>query len=539
MQGALRSKRAVASRGRLLTLAVLVCLVSQTALVPSRAVSADRPNLLIIHTDEHNFRTLGCYRKLLPGEQAFMWGKDAVVTTPNIDWIADGGAICTSFYATTPVCSPSRASFVSGRYPQNTPVVTNNIPLDGNIVTFAEVLRRHGYATGYAGKWHLDGPGKPQWAPKRKFGFEDNRYMFNRGHWKQLEDTPNGPRVKARDARGRPTYSVVGADEKSFTTDFLADKTVAFIRAHKDEPFCFMVSFPDPHGPDTVRPPYDTMFEHQKYQVPRTFNVDAENLPSWAKPAGGFNGMAKYYGMVKCIDDNVGKILNALRQLGLIDKTIVVFTSDHGDLRGEHHRQNKSVPFETSAGIPFVIRYPGKIRPGTVIHQALGTVDFTPTILRLMGFEPPPGVEGRDASTLFLTGKPPAGWVDVTFVRGTGTEPGWLAVFTDRYKLIYSTKDDPWLFDLQKDPDELTNFFADPEYREVVRELSRRLKEYGVKHNDPRIRNARIQADLKWAIEGTGPYVSSASVQSQEPPKRQRRRAAGRRKRGGKKARRP
>ena len=120
------------------------------------------------------------------------------VETPNIDWIADHGAICTSFYATTPVCSPFRGTFVSGRYPQNTPVVNNNIPLGDNIITFAELLRRQGYATGYAGKWHLDGSGKPQWAPKRKFGFDDNRYMFNRGHWKKLEDTPNGPKVAAR-----------------------------------------------------------------------------------------------------------------------------------------------------------------------------------------------------------------------------------------------------------------------------------------------------------------------------------------------------
>lgn len=160
-----------------------------------------RPNLLIIHTDEHNFRTLGCYRALMSKEQALMWG-DAVVETPNIDWLARNGAVCTSFYATTPVCSPSRAAFVSGRYPHNTPVVNNNIALDDDIITFAEILRRAGYATGYAGKWHLDGGGKPQWAPKRKFGFEDNRYMFNRGHWKQLEDTSNGPRIKARSTSG-------------------------------------------------------------------------------------------------------------------------------------------------------------------------------------------------------------------------------------------------------------------------------------------------------------------------------------------------
>jgi arylsulfatase A-like enzyme len=243
--------------------------------VLSRGVVAGerrRPNLLVIHTDEHNFRTLGCYRATMGTEQALMWG-DAVVETPNIDWFAKAGAMCTSFYATTPVCSPSRAAFVSGRYPQNTPVTTNNIPLNDDIITFAEILRRKGYATGYAGKWHLDGPGKPQWGPKRQFGFADNRYMFNRGHWKLMEDTAAGPRIKAR-KNGKPTYDVKGADAKSFTTDWLADKTVDFISANKDKPFCYMVSIPDPRGPDTARQPYDTMYEQQKYNQPRTFDIE-------------------------------------------------------------------------------------------------------------------------------------------------------------------------------------------------------------------------------------------------------------------------
>ena len=136
------------------------------------AFAADKKspyNLLVIQTDEHHFKTLGCYG-----------GK--IVKTPNIDWIAKNGAIATSFYATTPVCSPSRGALMSGKYPQHTPVTNNNIPLGDDIVTFAEVLRRKGYATGYAGKWHLDGNGKPQWGPKRTFGWEDNRFMFNRGH---------------------------------------------------------------------------------------------------------------------------------------------------------------------------------------------------------------------------------------------------------------------------------------------------------------------------------------------------------------------
>src|SRR5688500_10375347 len=114
-------------------------------------------NLLIIQTDEHNFRTLGCYRELLSQEQALIWGDRVKVETLHLVWIRKNGAIADRFYSTSAVCTPSRASFLAGHYPQNTGAIQNNLPLDDRMVTFAEVLRRHGYTTGYAGKWHLDG----------------------------------------------------------------------------------------------------------------------------------------------------------------------------------------------------------------------------------------------------------------------------------------------------------------------------------------------------------------------------------------------
>ena len=478
---------------------------------------AGRPNLLIIHTDEHNFRTLGCYRKLMPKDRALMWGP-TVCETPHIDWLADNGAVATRFYATTPVCSPSRAAFVSGRYPQNTPVVTNNIPMADETITFAETLRKAGYATGYSGKWHIDGSGKPQWAPKRKFGFTDNRYMFNRGHWKQLEDTPDGPRVKARQG-GKPSYSVAGADARSFTTDFLADKTVDFINAHKGEPFCYMVSIPDPHGPNTVRPPYDTMYAGKPLTAPATMSKPAAGLPAWGAKQGKFSArqMELYYGKVKCIDDNVGKILAAVRKAGLIEKTIILFTSDHGDLCAEHGRHNKGVPYEGSAKIPFVLYYPGKITGGTVVNQALGCVDFLPTILGMMGVKTAGKEQGRDAAALF-TGKAPADWKDVAIFRSTGQAFGWLAAATARYKLVVSSNAVPWLFDMEKDPHELKNFFADPACRETVRALSRELLAYCKTCTDPRIESPRIKADLTWGAEGKGKYIPADLPPAKVPP---------------------
>ena len=451
--------------------------------VSSQAEGA-RPNLLIVHADELNFRELGCYG-----------GK--IVDTVHIDRLAAGGARCDRFYATTPVCSPSRAAFVSGLYPHHTPVVTNNIPLDDEIVTFAEILRQQGYATGYAGKWHLDGTGKPQWAPRRQFGFADNRYMFNRGHWKKLELGPNGPAVAAKNNKGAPSYDVSGADEKSFTTDWLTDRAIEFVESHRAKPFCYMLSIPDPHGPNTVRPPYDTMYDDVDVPVPATLKKTSEQTPKWGptanvSPAQVARIMPEYYGMIKCIDDNVGRLLSVLKENDLLQNTIVVFTADHGDLCGEHGRLNKGVPYEGSAKIPMVIHYPRRVSPGVVLDQALSCVDFAPTILNLMEVSTDQEFHGRDAHG-FLVGDPPTDWTDVAFLRGTKS---WLSAVTGRYKLVCSTVDEPWLFDLENDPDELHNVYRDSKHREAAETLRRQLRQYTVKYKDPRGDEPKVRAQL-------------------------------------------
>ncbi len=463
------------------------------------APSAARPNLLVIHTDEHSFRTLGCYRLLLPKELAFVWGEGVTVETPHLDSLARRGALCDRFYTASPVCTPSRASFVTGRYPQNTGAPNNDLPMSDEMVTFAEALRRHGYATGYAGKWHLDGKAKPGWSPARKFGFEDNRFMFNRGHWKLLEDASDGPRVKGRNTKGEESYDVTGADEKSFTTDFLADRTVAFLRAHKDGPFCFMLSIPDPHGPNTVRPPYDTQFATLAFKH-----------PSSAGDNGKMENMSRYFGMVKCIDDNVGKILDGLRETGLLERTVIVFTADHGDMCGERGLVNKGVPYEASARLPFILTYPGRVKPGTLIHEALSTVDFKPTVLGLLGLPPDKRDEGRDASALFLTGQAPSGWKDVVFSRNSAGS--WLMAVSSRHKFIVSRNADPCLYDLDRDPAEQLNLFAEPSSREIVRGLARALAEYVVRYKEPFAEQPLLRADLAWSAEGVGLYVSPVRV---------------------------
>jgi arylsulfatase A-like enzyme len=255
---------------------------SALSLIISSLALAQAPNVIIIQTDEHNFRTLGCYRKTLPEDQAFIWGPGVKVDTPHIDSIAERGALCTRLYATSPVCTPSRAAFMTGLYPQNTGSITNDLPMLDEMETLASVLATHGYDTAYVGKWHLDGAAKPGWAPKRKFGFNDNRFMFNRGHWKRLTRDETGPKVATTNANGQPNYDLGGADEKSFTTDFLTDRVIDFITQKREKPYCIMVSLPDPHGPNTVRAPYDTMFDPAVFQQPKSAQSqgDAGSLQS-------------------------------------------------------------------------------------------------------------------------------------------------------------------------------------------------------------------------------------------------------------------
>lgn len=471
-------------------LAGLLILSNSSKAIKNPKPGSEKLNLLIIMTDELNFRTLGCYRELLSHDQGFVWGDGNNVETPHIDFLAKHGVLFTKFYATTPLCSPSRGSFVSGMYPQCNGVPKNDLPMNDEVITFAEVLRKNGYRTGYAGKWHLDGKGIPEWAPKRQFGFTDNRYMYNRGHWKKMVDTPQGTVVDAK---------LDGADEKSFTTDFLTDKTIDFIKTNKTQPFCYMLSFPDPHEPDKVRPPYDTMYKGMSFQAPRTYNIPVEGLPAWAKPNGDKGiDQSQYFGMVKCIDDNIGRITESLRQKGLLQNTIIVFTADHGGLRAEHHRYNKSVPLEASEKVPFIVYYPVKIRLGSFVNNAISNVDFAPTILKLLNQRIPRQMQGNDFSELIIKPEKQHKWKDITFVRsaGMGSNGTWIAAFTSRYKLILSKKDDPWLIDMKTDPDELINFINEPGKVEIVKELAYGLNEYRQKYRDPFLQGTTMGENL-------------------------------------------
>jgi len=437
----------------------------------------DRPNLLIIHTDQQSFWTLGCYG-------------GTVVETPNIDRLAAGGALFNNFFTNSAVCTPSRGCFVTGRYPSSHGAYTNNISLNRDEVTFAEVLRREGYRTGYVGKWHLDGDPRPGWVhPERSMGFEDARYMFNRGHWKKVEDFP----MNKKDQPVVHPYSVIG-DEATYATDWLTNKTLAFLDVEDDRPFCHMLSLPDPHGPVQVRAPYDTMFAPEDMPLPRTFHP--ENLPDWAlelqeKSPWGVGKpdreerlrkfLALYYGEVKLIDDSVGRIIDVLAEKRLLENTIVVFTTDHGEYAGEQGIHAKNELYETAYRIPMIVHWPDGIQPGTRVDSVMSTVDFQPTLLGLMGVDACGREEGRDGSG-FLRGEDRA-WEDYAFFHhSTHARAG---IFTREYELALVEGRDGILFDRIADPDQTRNLFGDLAYADVVSELSVRVAEHHKELNTP------------------------------------------------------
>lgn len=450
-----------------------------------------QPNLLIIHTDEHSFRTLSCYQKLMPENQAFVWGKGNNVQTPYIDRIANEGAICMNYYASSPVCTPSRASLVTGLYPQATGAPKNGMSIRQDVQTFAQVLSEAGYATSYVGKWHLDGHRKYKFDIAYNAGFDDNRYMMTGGHAPYFQI--NNEVIIALGQRQAQRMQSNGEQDITYVTDFFTDKTLEILERDKDKPFCVMLSIPDPHTPDVAREPYVSMYKEMPVRAPFTMSPEyTEKKPQWGR--GGrddknevkqFNpdALRNYFGMVKCIDDNVGRILKFLDDNDLTDNTIVVFTADHGDMFFEHNRLNKGVPYEASSRIPFVIRYPREIVPGKVIRKAYTNVDFAPTILSLMHVNNSLKCHGTDTSTDFLSNDREVSGERITYFAKNG---GWWVCAVNRhYKLILDKKEKPWLIDLDKDPFETTNYYYHSDYKDIAKLFQKELYVLMKKFDEP------------------------------------------------------
>mmetsp|Transcript_25627 Transcript_25627/g.38050 ORF Transcript_25627/g.38050 Transcript_25627/m.38050 type:complete len:627 (-) Transcript_25627:594-2474(-) len=469
----------------------------------------NKPNIVVIMTDEHNMKTLGCYRDLLEDKQAYPWGPGVNVETPHIDSLAMEGALFANCYSAAPLCTPARGSFLTSTFPSTHGANENHKEMNGASITFAQILKdKLGYHTSYMGKFHLNGYGKDPSvfgaSEERSFGFDETKYLWNRGHWKYLTENEDGE-VQGYTYEAEEMFlNQTGA----YTTEFLVDRALNFIDEQKDsdQPFALMLSIPDPHGPNFVRTPYKEMYDHLWVDVPRTAQdvmnrIHGHPRPKWNKigtkvmnpgdvPQSQMKDhirkmkiqeeRQKFYrpifGMVKAIDDNVGRILHKLEALDLNDNTIVIFTSDHGDMMGEWARDEKQLPYRTSAGVPFIIRYPKQVTPGTLVKSAVSALDFTPTILSMVGIDVSNyAFEGTDRSKdLHSPEKLILDENSLVFSADTW-EGTWASCMTSRYKLVLSNSEMPWLFDMEKDPDELLNFYGRNGYTEISSKMTANL----------------------------------------------------------------
>ena len=432
-------------------------------------------NLLIIHTDQLSNSFLSCYGK-------------SPVHTPNIDSLANEGAIFNNFYTNSAICTPSRGCLMTGRYPNQHGAYKNNLNLNPDEVTFVMQLEKTGYKTGYVGKWHLDGELRPGFVHKfRSFGFADNKYMYNRGHFKKVDEnwmkwvTPNFC-----------AYSEIG-DEKTYLTDWLTKKTIDFIDENAHNDFCHMLSIPDPHDPFTVRAPYDTMYPPEEMEVPDTFY---DELPAYLKgirESGKLNElynlgekhlkevMSQYCGMIKLIDDNVGLMIAELKQKGIYDKTIVVFTSDHGEYMGDHGLYFKNHFYKTCYRIPMIIRYPEKIAAGTKIDALASTVDFQQTILSLMEVECCGREKGKDLSPVFSQD----GFAPNEYVYFYHCDFEMAAAINKKYHFGMFKDGSCVLFDIVEDPKERKNLSDNPAYAGEISEFKEKIRAHHKSNGAP------------------------------------------------------
>ena len=412
----------------------------------SQKSEGSKPNLLFIFSDQHRAHALGCYG-------------DRQINTPNFDKFADQGLLFKHAFSVTPVCSPFRANLMTGLYAHHNGVITNNIPLRHDLDCIGRTFKDSGYVTGYIGKWHL-GPVDIDKGPGR-LGFDywaanySNHNYFKWHYYTGKEEMVEGEGY-----------------EPEMQTELCKD----FLNKNKDKRWCLFISWGPPH------PPYRAPSEYDHYQeLKQRPNLKYEKAQNFFSEIG-----PQYYGLVESIDIEFGKIMAALDELNLSENTIVVYTSDHGDMLGGQGFKQKRWPYEESINIPFLIRWPRKIQGGGKTDTLFCSIDFFPTLTGLAGLDVPSGLDGKDLSPLILGKKPDTEpeYAYLTMHYGFVPWPGWRGIRTRDY-LYARTKKRPWLlFNLNNDPYQLENLVTDSGKKVLAEEMDSYLAEIMKKVGD-------------------------------------------------------
>lgn len=419
--------------------------------VSGEAAEARRPNILFLMPDQHRYHAVGC-----------LGNPD--VRTPHLDRLAAEGVILDHVFANTPVCCPARSVLLTGQYCHRNGMVANDLRLREGSVSFAQTLRDAGYRTGFVGKWHLDGgPREPGFVPPgpRRQGFEfwaahqcSHRHFDN--HYFRDEAEP----IKLG----------------KFEAEGWADLGVEFLEATKTDarPFYLTVQWGPPHDPYKAPASYTKEYEPAKLAMRENYAA-GERVPTPEL-------IAEYYGMVTAIDDQVGRLMAKLDELGLRENTIVLYSSDHGDMLGSQGARLKRKPWEESVRVPGILRWPGKVAAKTRSDVFFTHVDFAPTLLGMAGVPVPKAMQGRDLSGPIVKGKgrgPDSAFFQIFGpFAGDGTGAGWRGVRTATH--MYARYEDrPWvLYDLRKDPFQRTNLVGEAGSAGVQRKLERRLEQW-------------------------------------------------------------
>jgi arylsulfatase len=474
-------------------------------------------NLLFIFTDQQRPDTLGCYG-------------NPVVQTPHLDELAASGALFEHAYCTQPVCTPSRAALLTGHYPHTTGCIENHTPLPAEFSTLAERLPPD-YARAYLGKWHLGDEVIAQRGFEHWVAIDDNyrehyrrpeyldtlsayhHYLVAQGY------TPDTESLGARIFR-RPTTARL--PEAHTKPRFLGREAARFLREVGDQPFALYVSFFEPHPPwpdslDGVyppeavpvgpafrrRPPEDAallnrLIAESYAQSERLYGEDLTSETGWRRL------VARYLALAALVDRAVGDILAALDESGQRDDTVVVFTSDHGEMAGDHHMSQKGVMYEASVRVPLLIRAPGAA-PRRVA-EPVSQIDLVPTLLDLLGQPVPAELPGTSRAAELIGNRPwPQEDVVVEWNGDGGRRPSkwvrggalsasapWERVrgpwrtlrAPDGFKLNLCAHEQSELYDLNAGPHEQINLFAAPEHQARVAAMTARLRAWQARTGD-------------------------------------------------------
>lgn len=439
-----------------------------------------KPNLLVIMSDQHNPKVMGC-------------AGDPVVRTPNLDALAERGTRFTNAYCPAPLCVPSRMSFMTSRYPGDQRVWSNRCYLAGNIPTFAHGLSIAGYETVLCGRMHFEGFDQRHGFEKAIVGDFTVQHPGTQGTFLISSPGQLGKDLGNATGQSRRAVEIAGPGRTSIQAydEAVARGARAYLKGRKDErPFCLVVGFYGPHCPFVC--PKDLYHEYyDKVKVPKMPEGYFEQVHPFVRQWRSNRGVediteeearkarAGYYGMVTFTDQRVGEIMEGLDESGLGDDTLVIYTSDHGDMIGDHGLWWKSNFYEGSAGIPMIAVGPGRAAEGRTTDRIVNLTDIGTTLLELGEAEPAPFTRGRSLLGLLdPDGEGVMDGPDETFCEnGTGRgDRVSRMIRSGPWKLNhYHGYDTPQLFNIEDDPGELRDLAGDPAHCAVRDELLQKV----------------------------------------------------------------